>query len=42
MKEVSYTDEHYGKETDVLYYYVRGIQNDKHLAWSSPVFLEKA
>lgn len=39
---VSYTDEQFGKETDVLYYYVRITQVDGHLAWSSPVFLEKA
>ena len=39
---VKYTDEHYAKEPDVLYYYVRVRQTDEHLAWSSPVFLEKA
>jgi len=39
---VSYTDGDYGKEKDVLYYYVRVTQSDEHLAWSSPVFLEKA
>ncbi len=38
---VEYTDEHYGKEKDVLYYYVRVTQTDEHLAWSSPVFIEK-
>ncbi|MCF8362916.1 MAG: DUF3604 domain-containing protein [Prolixibacteraceae bacterium] len=38
---VKYIDEHYQKENDVLYYYVRVRQNDEHLAWSSPVFFEK-
>jgi hypothetical protein len=38
---VKFTDEHFGKEPDVLYYYVRVRQKDEHLAWSSPVFLEK-
>jgi len=38
---VDFTDGHYEKEKDVLYYYVRVTQTDDHLAWSSPVFIEK-
>ena len=39
---IQYADNDYKKEKDVLYYYVRVTQTDEHLAWSSPVFLEKA
>lgn len=37
---VTFRDEHYTKEKDVLYYYVRVRQSDEHLAWSSPVFMQ--
>lgn len=38
---LEYSDKYFDKEPDVLYYYVRVTQTDEHLAWSSPVFLEK-
>jgi hypothetical protein len=38
---VNFTDQDYKIEQDVLYYYVRVTQKDKHLAWSSPVFLKR-
>ncbi|WP_319589327.1 DUF3604 domain-containing protein [uncultured Draconibacterium sp.] len=37
---IKFTDEHYEKEKNALYYYVRVRQTDEHLAWSSPVFFE--
>lgn len=37
---VTYVDENYQMEQKVLYYYVRVTQNDEHLAWSSPVFID--
>lgn len=40
--KIKFTDEHYQKEKNVLYYYVRVRQTDEHLAWSSPIFFELA
>ena len=36
-----YTDEDYKDEKEVLYYYVRAIQKNNELAWSSPIWVEK-
>lgn len=38
---VKFADKYHMKEPGVLYYYVRVRQKDEHLAWSSPIFLEK-
>ena len=39
---MEYVDKEYKKEKNTLYYYVRVTQEDEHLAWSSPVFIEQA
>jgi hypothetical protein len=38
----SFTDTSYMNEQDVLYYYVRATQLNKAIAWSSPIWIEKA
>ena len=35
-----YVDEDYQTEKEILYYYVRVTQKNKHIAWSSPIWLE--
>ena len=35
-----YSDENYNDEKDILYYYVRAIQKNNAIAWSSPVWIE--
>jgi len=35
-----YIDEDFQKEKEILYYYVRIIQKNKHIAWSSPIWVE--
>ena len=36
----NYSDENIENEDEVLYYYVRVIQKNKQMAWSSPIWLE--
>ncbi|MFY0653444.1 MAG: DUF3604 domain-containing protein [Cyclobacteriaceae bacterium] len=38
--KADYMDKDYKNEKDVCYYYVRVIQNNEHLAWSSPIWME--
>ncbi len=42
MKEFkgTYVDEDYLSEKNVLYYYIRITQKNKHLGWSSPIWLD--
>jgi hypothetical protein len=37
-----FADSDYQDETEVLYYYIRATQKNKELAWSSPIWVEKA
>lgn len=37
---VSYADEAFNAEKEVLYYYVRVTQKDNEIAWSSPIWIE--
>ena len=36
----NYIDKDYLSEKDVLYYYIRITQKNKHLGWSSPIWLD--
>jgi len=40
--EENFADSDYQDETEVLYYYIRATQKNKELAWSSPIWVEKA
>jgi hypothetical protein len=37
----TFSDMNYKDEKDVLDYYLRVTQENNHIAWSSPVWLEK-
>ena len=37
----NYFDDNYKEETEVLYYYVRAVQKNLAIAWSSPVWVER-
>jgi hypothetical protein len=37
----NYSDDNYKEETEVLYYYVRAVQKNNAIAWSSPVWVER-
>jgi hypothetical protein len=37
----TFTDVDYASSSDVLYYYLRVIQENKHIGWSSPVWVTK-
>ena len=35
-----FVDDYYTDEKEVLYYYIRVIQHNKHIAWSSPIWID--
>ncbi len=37
-----YADESFQEEKEVLYYYIRATQKNKEIAWSSPIWVDRA